>query len=400
MASWEFVALMASLLALNALAIDIMLPGLDDIGRSFGLTEKNDQQAIIFVYILGFGVPQLFFGPISDRFGRKRLLQIGLIGYIILSLMCITAASYTAFLAMRFFQGVFAACIRVVAGAIIRDLLAGRDMARVMSIVMTVFMIVPILAPFLGEVTMKFGPWQWIFGIIALGGLIVFFWVSARLPETLPSEQRRKIDVESILGAYKKVITTRVTICYMLASGIIFGSLFAFIGASEQIFKDVFDQGKNFTFWFAVIASGLAAANILNARIVKKIGMRRISHTVVLIFIALSLINYLIMQFYAEVFWIFLALFTVTFGCFGMMGANFASIALEPQGEVSGTATGAYGFATSTVASGFGWVVASQFNDSVAPILLGYVVLGVLSLLCVLIAEKGRLFDVGASHKT
>ncbi|MGB0906730.1 MAG: multidrug effflux MFS transporter [Maricaulaceae bacterium] len=399
MATWEFVTLMASLLALNALAIDIMLPGLGDIGESFALHNANDQQAIIFAYILGFGVPQLFFGPLSDRFGRKALLQIGLLGYIAMSVTCIFASSFSVFLVMRFSQGVFAACIRVIAGSIVRDLMSGREMARVMSTVMTVFMIAPIVAPTIGVITMNFGPWQWIFLVLAIAAMIVLLWMTFRLPETLPTSQRRAINIGSILKAYWTVLTTRVTIGYMCASGVIYGSLFAFIGASEQIFTDVFDEGERFVIWFAVIAASLAVANIINARIVKRIGMRRISHTVICVFIGLCVLNALLMAFVGEILWIFLPLFAITFGCFGMMGANFSAIAMEPQGEISGTATAAYGFATSTVASFFGISVARQFDGTIAPIMLGFVVLGVLCLVIVYITEKGRLFEVGAGHK-
>jgi len=251
---WEFVSLIAALIALNALAIDIMLPGLGQIGEYYALTEPNDQQLIIFSYVIGFGVPQLFFGPLSDRFGRKGLLKLSLIGYIFAAIACAIATNFTLLLLVRFIQGVFAAGIRVIAVSIVRDVTAGRAMARIMSLVMTVFMIVPIIAPAIGSAIMSVASWKWTFGVLAISSGLVLIWAQLRLPETLGTEDRHELSVKRTFNNYGIVLSNRVTFGYMTASGIIFGSLFAFIGASEQIFSDVFGRGEQFALWFAIIA--------------------------------------------------------------------------------------------------------------------------------------------------
>ncbi len=396
---YEFVAMMASLLALNALAIDTMLPALGQVADFYQLTDSNDQQLVIFAYIFGFGFPQLVFGPLSDRYGRKGLLQICLAGFTIAGLLCLFASSFWMLLAFRFVQGVFAAGIRVIAGAIIRDLTSGRTMARILSLVFTVFMIVPIVAPSIGTLVMVFGDWKWTFGILAVAGALVFLWTLFRLPYTLPSDMRQPLNVKHISRSYLSVIKTRIALGYMLASGFVFGALFAFIGASEQIFDDVFGKGERFWIWFAVIASGIAVANITNARLVEKLGMRRISHCALLAFIILAMTNLVIMKFTNQSFWLFLPLFTLMFGCFGMMGANFSSIALEPLGKIAGTASAAYGFATTTLSAWIGWFIARQFDGTVFPILRGFAVLGILALVIVLWTEKGKLFEIGQSSQ-
>ena len=393
---WEFVSLIAALIALNALAIDIMLPGLGQIGEYYALTEPNDQQLIIFSYVIGFGVPQLFFGPLSDRFGRKGLLKLSLIGYIFAAIACAIATNFTLLLLVRFIQGVFAAGIRVIAVSIVRDVTAGRAMARIMSLVMTVFMIVPIIAPAIGSAIMSVASWKWTFGVLAISSGLVLIWAQLRLPETLGTEDRHELSVKRTFNNYGIVLSNRVTFGYMTASGIIFGSLFAFIGASEQIFSDVFGRGEQFALWFAIIAGSLAVANLTNASVVEKFGMRRISHSVTIVFVLLSLANVIAMQFGDQNFYVFLILFSATFACFGMMGANFSAIAMEPQGKMAGTASAAYGFATSTVSAVIGAKVASQFNGSITPILWGFVMLGLTSLLVILITERGKLFELGA----
>jgi DHA1 family bicyclomycin/chloramphenicol resistance-like MFS transporter len=396
MRPWELVCLVAALMSLNALAIDIMLPGLGQISDFYGLKVANDQQLIIFAYIIGFGIPQLFFGPVSDRFGRKGLLKLSLVGYILSAIACALTQSFSFLLLMRFIQGVFAAGIRVIAVSIVRDVTAGRAMARIMSMVMTVFMIVPIIAPAIGQGIMSVASWKWTFGVLAIAGAGAWLWVHFRLPETLKPENRNELSLEKTVRNYSVVLKNRVTLGYMTASGIIFGSLFAFIAASEQVFDDVFGRGENFPLWFAIIASSLAVANIANAAVVERFGMRRISHGITIAFIVLSLTNVVMMNVSGQNFFVFLGLFSLTFACFGMMGANFSAIAMEPQGKMAGTASAAYGFATSTVSAVIGKLVAERFDNSITPLLWGFAILGMASLLVIMITERGKLFELGA----
>lgn len=389
---WEFVGLIAALLALNALAIDSMLPALDDIAAAYGLEGTNAQQNVIFAYILGFGAPQLLFGPMSDRLGRRKLLMVCLVGYIIAGFACMATQTFNMLLLVRFVQGIFAAGIRVVAVSVIRDLMSGRAMAKVVSLVMTVFMIVPIVAPMAGQGVMLISSWQWTFGMLGIGGIATLIWAHFRLPETLPPERRKRLSVWRTATAYSGVLKVRETFGYMVASGIIFGALFAFIGAAEQIFTQVFGKETTFVFYFAGVAAFLAVANFANARVVERYGMRRISHGALIIFIALSLLNLAFAGFGLN-FWVFYGLFCLTFACYGLVGANFGAIAMEAQGDNAGTASAAYGFSTTTLSGLLGWWVAQQFNGSVQPVMLGFALLGIASLITVLITEKGRLFE-------
>lgn len=392
---WELVSLVAALMALTAFAIDIMLPAMDDIAATYGLERANDQQLVLFAYMLGYGVPQLVFGPISDAFGRLNLLRICLAGYIVTAFLCMATATFELLLFTRFLQGVFSSGVRVVAVSIVRDVVAGRAMARVMSLVMTIFMIVPIIAPGIGQGVIAISSWQWSFGVLGIAGLLSLLWVQFRLPETLLPEKRHDLNPRHVGRVYYKVLRTRLTAGYMAASGVIFGALFAFIAASEQVFSDVFNQGNRFAIWFAVIAGAMAVGSLANSRLVERFGMRRLSHGVMLAFIILSVVNIVAIHMFGEKLYIFMPLFALTFGCFGMMGANFSAIAMEPQGENAGTASAVYGFATTTVASGFGWLVADSFNGHVTPILFGFAILGFTALLIVLYTERGKLFELG-----
>lgn len=386
---------MAAIFGLQALGIDVMLPALEIIGDHYAIQNPNDQQLIIFAFILGFGFPQLVFGPIADRFGRKILLQLSLIGYFITGIACMMAPSFEALLAIRLLQGVCCAGTRVSAGAIIRDLTKGRSMASILSLVYTVFMIVPIIAPAIGTGVMSLVDWRWVFGILGIFSAVLFTWTQLRLPKTLEAKDKQPLSFGHVLGGFKTVLTHRITAGYMIASGVIFGCLFAFIGASEQVFDEVFGRGDKFFLYFAGIAGALAIMNYFNSRVVGRFGMRRISHGVILIFITLSIFNFGYMHFIGESFWVFYSLFALTFGCFGMLGANFSSLAMEYMGEIAGTANAVYGFVTMTLSSFLGFVVARSFDGTVRPLLIAYVLLGLASLAVILVTERGRLFGVG-----
>ncbi len=142
----EFIAMMAMLMALNALAIDIMLPALQEIGAALHVEDVNERQFIVSSYLFGFGFAQLLYGPISDRFGRRMPMIFGLSLYIICALAIVAIPSFGGLLALRFIQGAGAASTRVITVSIVRDVYGGRAMAEVMSLIMMVFMIVPIIA--------------------------------------------------------------------------------------------------------------------------------------------------------------------------------------------------------------------------------------------------------------
>lgn len=392
----EWIWIIAGLMALNAMAIDIMLPALDEIAAATGLGQNtphdNRQQLVIFAYVLGFGAPQLIWGPVTDRYGRRAPLFISLAGYILTALICILVQNFWMLLAARFLQGIFASGARTVAAAAVRDLFRGREMARFMSMVMTIFMIVPIMAPALGQIVLLIMPWQGIFLALAGWGLVMLAWTWFRLPETLPPERRMPLHLPAIRSAYLQILQTRTALGYMLASGVIFSGLFAFIASSEQILGDVFNQDDSFALWFALIAAALALSNLANARLVGRLGMHRLSHIALLIFTATCLLLTLLTLAFGDQLGLFIPLFTIAFACFGMMGSNFSAIAMESLGAVAGTASAAYGFATTMISSLLGIIIGAQFDGSSVPLTAGLAILGLLTLLIILITEKNRLF--------
>lgn len=392
----EFIALIAAIMAINALAVDIMLPGLPQIGASLGVHSENHVQFVITAYLLGFGVSQLFYGPLSDRFGRRLPLFGGLVIYVVAALGSAFVTDFTTLIILRVLQGLGAAATRVIAVSVVRDKFSGRQMAEVMSLVMMVFMILPVVAPATGQLIMLFGEWHLIFMFMAIMALVVGLWAFLRLPETLPVSHRRPLTMKSTLGGFVIVLTNRVALFYMLGTSFILGALFGYINSAQQIFVGIYQLGTLFPLAFAAVAMTLALASFLNSRLVGRFGMRRISQTMLLVFTSFSLL-WMVLSIVMDgpvPFAVLMIIYMTIMLSFSLVTANFNALAMEPLGEVAGTASSVLGFAQTVIGAALGAVIGQAFDGTTTPVATGYCVLGFVALACVLIAERGRLFRV------
>lgn len=390
----EFIAMMAFLMALNALAIDIMLPGLQEIGAALNVENENHRQYVVSAYLIGFGVAQLFYGPISDRLGRRIPMIAGLTIYVLSSLAVLFVPSFETLLLLRFIQGIGSAATRVITVSIVRDVFGGRQMAEVMSLIMMVFMVIPVVAPGTGQVIMLFGDWHWIFVFMAVIAVIIGVWMYVRLPETLAKEDVRPFTPRVIFDGFRIVLTNRVALCYTIASTFIFGALFGFINSAQQIYVGIYGLGVWFPVAFAAVAIFMALSSFVNAKLVGRFGMRTLSHASLIGFIAINFI-WLVVQLLGPQpmpFFLFLAFFSLAMFQFGWIGSNFNSLAMEPLGHVAGTASSVLGFMGTVGGSLIGAGIGQAYNGTALPMVAGYFIVSVIGLVFVLIGEKGRLF--------
>lgn len=389
---WEFIALMAALMAINALALDIMLPGLQEIGASLGVEDENRRQFVIGAYMIGFGVAQLFFGPISDRYGRRTPLLVGIAIYVAAALACALSNSFDMLLLFRFIQGLGAAATRVITVSLVRDRFGGRAMAEVMSLIFMVFMTVPVIAPSIGQLIMLFGNWHLIFVAIGLLAAALFVWTYRRVPETLAPENRRPLSVASVTQGFGIVLSNRTSICYTLAMTAAFGALFGFINSSQQIYVGIYGVGAMFPLYFALVAGLMAVSSFANSRIVGRVGMRRLAHGALLGFIVTTGIAFALSLVMEMPLWLFVTLFALAMFQFSWIGSNFNALAMEPLGHVAGTASSVQGFLQTVGGGVIGAAIGQQFDGTVTPMSAGYFIAGVVALVLVLVAEKGKLF--------
>lgn len=386
----EFVSLIALLMALTALSIDIMLPALPQIGAAFAVAEPNDRQAVVTTYLAGFAFGQLIYGPLSDRFGRKPMLMTGLGVFVIATLAALAATSFEWLLASRALQGIGTAAPRVTSVAIVRDLFSGRPMARVMSFVMTVFIIVPIIAPAIGQVLIEFGPWNWTFYFLLVVAFIATVWAGSRLPETRMGAADAGASPTGYLRAARDVLTNRQTLLYTIANGFMFGSLMSYIASSQQVFVDLYDLGGYFPVAFAAVASSMAAASFTNAQLVQRLGMRRLSHSALVAYIAICAVLLAIAAAGQPPLIVFCAGLVAAFFMFGLIVPNLNAIAMQPQGHIAGMASSIIGFIATGGSAALGWAVGRMFDGTVLPLTAGLLILGILASATVVAAEGPR----------
>ncbi len=394
----EFISLVAALMALNALAIDVMLPALPYMGEELGVDNENERQLVVSAYMIGFGAAQIVFGPITDRFGRRAPLFAGIAIYIVCAFAATFAPSFAILLALRFVQGLGAAATRVIATSVVRDRYSGREMAEVMSLTFMVFMAIPIIAPGVGQVILLTGPWHYIF--VFMGGLatLIYLWAFFRLPETLKPEYRRPFTLKVVVDGFRIVLSNRVAFFYGLAGTFLFGGMFGFIISTQQIFVGIYDLGALFPVAFAAMAGVMAVSSFLNSRIVRRFGMRRLSHGAILVYIGGGLTLLLISLMGPVPFWVFYAILLVMQFVFSWVASNMNSLSMEPLGAVAGTAAAVFGFAQTVGGAVLGTLIGQQFNGTLTPNAAAFVLMGSLVVCCALVAEKGRLFGVGTEY--
>ena len=338
----EFTVLIAMLFATVALSIDAMLPALPEIAATMSPGAPNRAQLVVTSFVLGMGIGTLFAGPLSDRFGRRRVLLAGGALYALAALACWAAPSLEMLLIARVVQGIGSAGPRTVTLAIVRDLYAGREMAKIVSVAMSIFSLVPAVAPLMGQAVMGFGPWQGIFIAFLAFSALTMGWFALRQPETLPPERRKPLQAAALWTATREVLSQPVVRLSIIVQALVSGTLFGALSSMQGIFDLRFDRAESFPLWFALIAVLSMSGSILNAKVVVRLGMLRVLHTtfaaqiaVTAGLLALNLSGLLpeVLAFPAHLLW--------TICIFAMMGltmGNLNAMAMEPLGHVAGLA--------------------------------------------------------------
>jgi DHA1 family bicyclomycin/chloramphenicol resistance-like MFS transporter len=388
----EFVALIAALGTIVAAAIDVMLPALPNMGDAFMVANPNDRSLVLTVFLIGLGLPQLVVGPLTDRFGRRTPLLIGLVIYSIAALAAPLAPSFGALLLLRFVQGMGAAAVSVASQATVRDLYSGRAMAEIMSMVWSVFMIVPILAPGVGQVILLTGPWQLIFAFMGGLGIIFGAWGYFRLAETLMPANRRGLSFRVIIEGFAIVLGNRSSLFYGLAGVFMFGGVLGLVNSAQQIYVGIYGLGAFFPIAFAVAPITFAVAFLLNSRLVNRFGMRRLAHGSMVAFVAITgtWLTFALAGFMP--LWLFIGMLTLTVLSQGLAWGNVGALAMEPLGEVAGTASAVFGSFSTVGAALLAYGIAQTFNGTTVPVIGAFFLFGLLVVGCFLIAEGGKLF--------
>jgi len=388
----ELVVMLALLMSLQALAIDGMLPALDNIARELGAGDGNRRQLVVSAYLLAGGLGTLLPGALADRFGRRPVLLASILGYSLLSLAIAFVHDFTVLLVLRGIQGLVAAGLFVVPSAIVRDRYEGDQMARLFSLISAIFITVPVFAPSLGQAVLLFAGWRWIFIILAGLGLLAVFWAYSRLPETLHPEDQQTIHGPTVLHNMRVALFHRGSIGYVLGTSLLIGGVFGYVNSAQQLIGEHFRAGDWFPIVFGATAAMMIVSNVVNSKIVERFGARRVSHTGVLVFIAVSVAQVWAAYYHdAELAW-FLPLMSLNMMLLGFLGANFGSIAMQPFSHIAGAAASVQSFFRMFGAAVVGLIIGQAYDGTAKPFALALLFGSVSALLLVFYSEKGKLF--------
>jgi DHA1 family bicyclomycin/chloramphenicol resistance-like MFS transporter len=381
----EFIALMALLMSLVALSTDAMLPALQVMGKDLSVASVQEVQLVVTILFLGMAIGQFFYGPLSDQIGRKKGIYIGLILFILGSILSWFAEDFSTMLAGRFLQGLGAAGSKIVVVAMIRDLYAGASMARIMSFIMGVFILVPVLAPAMGQAIFLFWGWRAIFFSFILLGLLGGFWLAIRQSETLQPERRIKITPANLWAGTRQTFKTPTALGYMLASGIVFGPFVGYLSSSQQIFQSIYDVGEAFPYYFAALALSIGAASMVNGRIVMSFGMLPLVRVALIAATGIAAAFLGMSYFYAFVppLALFVATFALMFFAIGILFGNLNSLAMEDVGEIAGIASAIIGAVSTFLAMFIAWLIGNFYDGTLLPLTMAFVITGLLTLLIV-----------------
>lgn len=379
---FEFVALMASLMSIVALSIDALLPALPEIGDALGVIDTNNNQMLVTMIFLGLGFGQLIFGPLSDSFGRKPIVYVGFILFVLATIICVATESFEMMILGRVLQGVGLASPRTLSIAMIRDSYDGDYMAKILSIVVMVFILVPVIAPTLGQFLLNYYNWESIFYVNLLFGLVIMLWFWRRQEETLSDTNRIKFTPMLFVNGTKEFIKHKNAVAFTLVSGFITGSFMVYLSTAQQIFEKQYNLADKFPYIFASLAIAVGLATFLNSRYVIRFGMWRIAYAGTIGYCAISIL-------YVVIFWsgvnpsieVLIMFFVLQFFAIGFLFGNLRSLAMQPLGHIAGIGAAINGFVSTVMAVPIANYIGSFVSDSVLPLFIGFSIFGILSLL-------------------
>ena len=389
--NFEFVALMAALMSIVALAIDAILPAISNIGQAIKSYDSTDNQLLVTMIFLGLGVGQLFFGPISDSFGRKPVVYVGFTIFLMASVICLVAPSLEIMVVGRILQGIGLSAPRTIAISIIRDTYEGDYMAKVMSFVVAFFILVPVVAPAIGKLILDAAGWQAIFYVQMFFVLVVSLWFWKRQKETLHPEYKIPFTSYVFIDGLREFFRYKETVAFTLTSGLVTGAFLVYLSSAQHIFEDQYALKEMFPYIFAGLAISIGLSTFLNGTLVMRFGMRKLSLMATIVF-CLVAITYTVMFLNSPNpnIYVLVGFLSVQFFCLGFMWGNFRSIAMEPVGHIAGIGAAINGFISTVLSIPIATFIGEFVKDSVWPLFAGLAICGLCALAIFLLVHRPK----------
>lgn len=395
----EFTLLVSMIMAVSALAVDIMLPAFGAMRSEFGLAaDSNALAPIITFFLIGIALGQPIWGPLSDSIGRKRVLYAGLAVYVIAAIAAIFSPSLVVLFIARFVAGLGAAAPRVVSIGTVRDGYEGETMAKVMSYIMAVFLLVPIVAPSIGAGLLQVGSWKTIFLAIAVFGIAVGAWAT-RLPETLPPDRRLPLSFSKLARAAGLVVSSRFVMGLTLAQTALFGFFASYLASSQIIIDDVFGLESWFPIIFGVSAAVLGIGMLVNTRLLGVASLQTILRGVFGTYLvaALTILVLAVATGGTPPIAVFAVPFVPILFAHALLIPNLNSAALIPMGALAGTAAAVIGTISTLGGALMGALIDVSYNGTILPLSIGLAVGATLAF--ALFMWSDGVWDTAVAHK-
>jgi DHA1 family bicyclomycin/chloramphenicol resistance-like MFS transporter len=370
------VVLLAMTMSLTALGVDLLLPAFPALRAELGLDPSSTEiSGFITAYFVGLAVGQITLGPLSDRYGRKPLLTVGIVIYIVGAVLSSLAPTLTLLLVARFIWGIGAAGGRVLSLAIVRDRFSGARMARMMSSIMAVFIIVPMIAPSIGAIALRFVTWHQLIAFNVVAALIILA-ALRQLGETLPIASRRGLGVGELRSAVSRLLRHPRSGPLVLAQAVLFGGFSSYLATSEIVYGEVFDRAESFPLLFGGMALIMGIAALINGRVVERYGLPAMLRATVGIYSASSVVLLGVVWSSGGLppLWLYLIVLAVVLSSHAMTIPNMTSSVMEPMGDIAGIASAITGFVLVGGGALLGSVIDRAYDGTVLPLTFSFVV--------------------------
>ncbi len=376
-------------MSIVALSIDAILPALESIGVSIGTTNSKDNQKLITMIFLGLGFGQLIFGPLSDSIGRKPIIYMGFILFVLASILCVFAPNLEIMILGRILQGIGLSAPRTISIAMVRDSFSGDYMAKIMSFIVAIFILVPVVAPALGKLLLDHYGWKAIFNSQLIFGALIMIWLWKRQPETLHPENQIKISKDLFINGLKEFLKFKTSIAFTLISGLITGSFMVYLSASQDIFHKQYGLVEEFPYIFAALAISVGFATFLNGTFVLKYGMYKMVRAFMIAFTSIPVIY--LAFFYGQPnpsVYVLVGFFGIQFFAIGFLFGNLRSLAMQPVGHIAGVGAAINGFVSTIMAVPIATYIGSFIETTASPLFIGFMICGCASILILMILKK------------
>ncbi|RWR02655.1 bicyclomycin/multidrug efflux system [[Pantoea] beijingensis] len=381
------VVILGLLAMLMPLSIDMYLPALPQIAKQFNVSAGSVQMTLN-LYILGFALGQLFYGPLADSFGRKPVITFGTLVFALAAAACAMSQTVEQLINMRFLHGLSAAAGSVVISALMRDSYSKEEFSRMMSFVMLVTTIAPLLAPILGGWMLLIWSWHAIFWAISAAAIVTTLLVVTQIKETLPREKRQRFHLRTMLGNFLQLFRHTRAFSYMLASGFSFAGLFSFLNAGPFVYIEINHiSPQHFGYYFALNVVFLFIMTLINSRSVRRFGPLAMFRFGLLIQFAMGIwlliVSLLNLGFLPLVFGV--AMFI---GCVAMVSSNAMAVILDEFPHIAGTASSLAGTLRFGIGALVGMLLSTITFNSAWPMVGAIALCSTVSILLYLYASR------------